>query len=479
MTAQPGTSDDVGLLSPVRAGCAINALVSDDAWIRAMLDVEIALAASQARLGIIPADIPAKVSEAARTHVFDTAALAVSSRGAANPVVNFVEELTNAVADVDVDGSGYVHRGSTSQDILDTASMLIASRALLAILNELDDIAVSLAALARQHRTTPMAARTLAMHAVPTTFGAKAAGWLNAVLDARDRLRPLANGGLPVQLGGAAGTLSAYIECALAAGINAVVVSDPRKLLVLLSQEFAIEVGLSAPVSPWHTNRTPIADIASALAITTGTLGKIAADVIVLSRNEIREVSEPSAKGRGESSAMPQKRNPALSTLIRSASMQLPALVSVLHHSMVAEDERPAGAWHAEWQPLRDSLRLTGGAAETAADLVAGLGVDSAQMRLNLDLTGGQIVSERLSAILGPVLGKQATKSKLQAAAFEAERTGQSLSDVLANDPAIQEIVEDVGVLLAPEAYLGAAPVIVDLVLERFELGRDPRYPCS
>jgi 3-carboxy-cis,cis-muconate cycloisomerase len=460
---------DTGLLSPVRAGQEITVLVDDDAWIEAMLDVEIALARAQARLGIVPDSAARAIATVARRHRFDAAGLAVAARGAANPVVALVDELTRAVAETDPASANFVHRGSTSQDIFDTAAMLVATRALAAILGHLERIAAALARLAATHRTTPIAGRTLGMHAVPTTFGAKAAGLLNAVLDARDRIAPLAQGSLPIQLGGAAGTLAAYLEC-WRTSTGADPSADAGQLCVALAAELATELSLTATPVPWHTNRTPIADIAAALAVTSGTLGKLAVDIIDMSRTEIGELHEPAADGRGVSSAMPQKRNPTLSTLIRSAALQVPALVATLHLSMLAEHERPAGAWHAEWQPLRECLLLVGGAAAAAAELADGVVVDADRMRANLALTNGQIVSERLSAVLAPLLGKAAAKKKLQAAAFEAERTHRPLAELLAEDPDIRNhldhnLIDD---LLAPDNYLGAAPVIVDFVLDRY-----------
>ncbi|WP_051030375.1 class-II fumarase/aspartase family protein [Nocardia arizonensis] len=461
---------DTGLFTPVRAGQIITSHLDDDAWVTAMLDAEIALARAQSRVGMIPETAAAAITTVARQHRFDVAALAVASRGAANPVVALVEELTAAVAATDPELANYVHRGSTSQDILDTATMLITTRACRAVLTDLDHIAAALASTARRHRDTPMAGRTLGMHAVPTTFGAKTAAWLSAVLDARDRIAPLAHGALPVQLGGAAGTLAAYLQSARSS-IHAGADIDTRQLCGALTTEFAAELSLTAPAVPWHTNRTPIVDIVAALVATCGALGKIAIDVMDLSRTEIAELSEPVAAGRGESSAMPQKRNPTLSTLIRSAALQIPAPASTLHLCLLAEHERPAGAWHSEWQPLRDCLLLVGGAAATAVELTGGLIVDPDRMRANLALTNGQIVSERTTAVLTPLLGKKLAKTRLQAAAFDAAATARPLTAILAADPEIRRhlSIEDIECLLRPQDYLGAAPTIVDLVLQRHD----------
>ncbi|MFV2179358.1 3-carboxy-cis,cis-muconate cycloisomerase [Actinomadura sp. LOL_016] len=352
---------DAGLLSPVRAGTRTEAATGDPAYLAAMLDAEAALARAQARLGIVPGDAAAAIAAAARPGRFDLPGIARRARGAGNPVVPLVADLRALAGPA----GEHVHRGATSQDIVDTGAMLVASRARRVILAALDEALAALAGLAERHRDTPMAARTLGRHALPTTFGAKAANWLLGCLEARDRLAAAA---LPVQLGGAAGTLDAF-------GDRAAEMVDA----------FAAETGLDRPLLPWHTRRTPVADLGAALAVTAGALGKIATDVHLLAQSEVDEVAEAAGPGRGGSSAMPHKRNPALSALIRSAALQVPAHVQVLHAAQAAPHERPAGEWHAEWQPLREALRLTGGAAETAAELLGGLEVAPERMRADLD----------------------------------------------------------------------------------------------
>ncbi|MFJ3899697.1 3-carboxy-cis,cis-muconate cycloisomerase [Streptomyces sp. NPDC090083] len=448
---------DAGLLSPVRAGTPVEAAVGDVAWLQAMLDAEAALARAQARLGTVPASAAAAVTAAARAEFFDVRELALAARETANPVVGLVAALTARVAADSPDAAEYVHRGSTSQDVLDTGAMLVAARALRLIVADLRSVAEALAVLAAEHRDTVMAGRTLALHAVPTTFGLKAAGWRQLVLDAADRLDRLASGGLPVALGGAAGTLAGYLQYA---GPT----TDPAALSEELTEAFARETGLAAPVLPWHALRTPVADLAAGLAHAAGALGKIAADVLVLARTEIGEVAEPAVAGRGASSAMPHKRNPVLATLIRSAALQVPAQAGVLTQCLVAEDERSAGVWHAEWQPLRECLRLTGGAAHTAVELARGLTVRPDRMRANLEATGGQLVSERLSAVLTPRLGRTAARELLTRASLLATRTGLPLSDTLAGLPELAGILtkEEAASLLTPAAYTGAAPALVD-----------------
>jgi 3-carboxy-cis,cis-muconate cycloisomerase len=404
------------LLSPVAAGTAAEAATSDQAWLRALLDAEAALARAQARLGLIPGGVAEAIADA-RVDLDD---LAVRARGAGNPVVPLVAELRKVAGE-------HVHAGATSQDIMDTAAMLVASRTRELILADLDRALASLAGLARRHRTTVMAGRTLGQQAVPTTFGLRAAGWLTAVGQARERLAGVR---LPVQLGGAAGTLAAL------------------GTLDLLPA-FAEVAGLAEPVLPWHTLRAPVADLGAALGLVAGALGKIATDVVLLAQSEIGEVAEPAADGRGGSSAMPHKRNPVLATMIRSAALRVPAYAQILLASQVAALDRPAGEWHAEWRPLADCLRLAGGAAETAAELVGGLEVFPERMRANLR---DELLAEHVAAELAPSHGREAARRE----AAEAVREGRPLGDLL---PGGAE----------PADAIGHAAALVDRALREVE----------
>jgi 3-carboxy-cis,cis-muconate cycloisomerase len=458
LSPEPSCLLDSGLLSPVRAGTPVEAAVSDAAWLAAMVEAETALVRAQARLGTVPRSAARAIVDAADPERLDLVALAQAAREAANPVVGFVKALTAVVAAQDPAAAEYVHRGSTSQDILDTATMLVVRRAAALVRADLDRCVAALERLARTHRATPMAGRTLTLHAVPTTFGLKAAGWLQLVTDARRRLDELA-ASLPVELGGAAGTLAGYLEHAGPVG------DDYAGRLV---EEYARETGLAPAALPWHVLRTPIADTGAVCAYLTSALGKIAVDVQSMARTEVGEVTEPAVAGRGASSAMPHKRNPVLATLMRSAALQVPQLAAVLYGTMLAEDERSGGAWHAEWAPLRECLRLAGGSAHTAAELLEGLTVDAERMRRNLDLTGGQIVSERVAAVLTPLLGKSAARALLTRASHEAADQGTDLAQVLATAPEILRHLTpaELTALLDPTQYLGAAPYLVDRATE-------------
>ncbi|WP_329250476.1 3-carboxy-cis,cis-muconate cycloisomerase [Streptomyces canus] len=436
---------DTGLLAPGWAGSPAASATADGAYLQALLDAEAALTRAQAALGLAPPEAATAVTEAAHADRFDVRSLADRARGGGNPVIPLVADLTEAVGE---EYGPYVHRGATSQDILDTAAMLVAARTLDLVPADLHRVQQALARLAAEHRDTAMPGRTLTQHAVPTTFGLKAAGWRALVLDARDRVAAVRDS-LPAQLGGAAGTLAAFT----------VYGSEDAQAL---TAAFAAELGLRAPLLPWHTLRTPIADLAGCLAFTAGALGKIAADVLVLGRTEIAEIAEGSGGG---SSAMPHKANPVRSTLIAAAARRAPQLAATLYGSLTAEDERPAGAWHAEWEPLRDLLRLVGGAARDAAELTEGLRVHAGTMREHLDLTHGLIVSERLSAELAPVLGRARAKALLTELAERTYTEGVSLGELLAREPELKDV--DLDEPTDPARYTGSAGALTDRALER------------
>jgi len=466
---------DIGLLTPVRAGTAVEDATGDAAYVRALLAAETALVRAQESLGHAPAGTADAVASAAADATrFDPRSLALRARSGGNPVIPLAAELTAAVAERSPQAAAHVHRGATSQDILDTAAMLVASEALRLILADLDRAADALAPIAAEHRDTPMAGRTLTQHAVPTTFGLKAAGWRSLVLDARDRLAAV-RAALPVQLGGAAGTLAAFVAFAesgttVAPG-SAAHDRDPGTALV---EAYADATGLAAPSLPWHTLRTPVADLGGALAFTAGALGKLAADVLVLSRTEIGEVSEGAGGG---SSAMPHKANPARAVLVAAAARQVPALAGILYGALAAEDERPPGAWHAEWQPLREALRTVGGAADATAALAEGLRVHPGRMRENLDATGGLIVSERLVAVLSARTGRAEARTAVTEAAARAAREGVHLHDALAQDPALAGVVtaDELRNLADPSGYTGSAGLLVDRALRRGNVGTVPQ----
>ncbi|WP_055589115.1 lyase family protein [Streptacidiphilus griseoplanus] len=483
------TPEDIGLLTPGWAGSPAEAATGDAAYVRAMLDAEAALTQAQAALGLAPAAAARAVrAAAADTARYDVRDLALRARTGGNPVIPLVADLTAAVAERDPQAAEYVHRGATSQDMLDTATMLVAVRTLEPVLADLGRTALGLARLAAEHRDTPIAGRTLTQHAVPTTFGLKAAGWRSLVLDAHDRLAA-ARAALPVQLGGAAGTLAAFHAFAEARGEPASAAggepaadggepaaaggepaadgaSEAADLGLRLLAAYAAGTGLAEPALPWHTLRTPVADLGGALAFTAGALGKVAADVLLLSRTETAELSEGSG---GVSSAMPHKANPVRATLIAAAARQVPALASVLYGALAAEDERPAGAWHAEWQPLRQALRLVAGAARDAAELAEGLRVHPDRMRHNLDATQALVVSERVAAALSARLGRAAAEQALARASRRAAEHGTGLGQALLEEPAVAGAVSErqLRELTDPTRYTGSAAALLERALRR------------
>jgi 3-carboxy-cis,cis-muconate cycloisomerase len=406
------------------------------AWLAAMLDVERGLARAEARAGLVPPDAAEAIAAACRVELFDVAAIGIRARDAANPVVPLVKDLTGRVPPA---AGRYVHFGATSQDVLDTAAMLVARRALGPVGEELAAAADTCAALAEAHRDTVLAGRTLLQHALPTTFGLKSAGWLVALDEAR---AGLAGAPFAVQFGGAAGTLAALGS----AGLSVV------RLL-------AEELDLPEPTVPWHTNRVRIGQLAGALGVVSGVLAKVALDVVLLAQTEVAEVAEPSGAGRGGSSAMPHKRNPVGAIRVIAGIRRVPGLVATLIGAMAQEHERAAGAWQSEWEPLTELLRLVGGAAAGIRELLSGLRVDAARMRENLAASGDRMMSESVAARLAPDLGRDRAQELVR----DAAAAGQSLRSLLAANTKLR--AEEISEALDPASYLGSAGALVDRAL--------------
>jgi 3-carboxy-cis,cis-muconate cycloisomerase len=307
--------------------------------------------------------------------------IADEAEQSAQPVIATLKRIRAAVAQADHD---LVHRGLTSQDVLDTALMLTSAKALDQALGDLARCVRAAARLADRHRGSAMVGRTLTQHAVPTTFGALAAGWTTQLLDAREALRSVRSG-LPVQYGGAAGTSAAVTELGLGPAHD-------------LAAEWASELGLVVPVATWQVTRTPVLRIGSACAEVVAGCGHVAGDVLVRTRPEIGEVFEPAAEGRGGSSAMPNKRNPVLSVAIRRFAITAPAQLGTLYTAAgLSFDQRSAGEWQAEWQPWRALLEAAATAAGLTAELLEGLVVDPARMRATLDTAMPEVLAERAS----------------------------------------------------------------------------------
>jgi 3-carboxy-cis,cis-muconate cycloisomerase len=418
--------------------------VSDRAWLEGMLEAERALATAGAALGIVPADAAIRIAEACRPELYDTSWLAEEGRAVGNPAEPLVRALREAVGP---EADDYVHLGATSQDIVDTAAMLVARSALDLALAELDRLADGCAELARAHRSTPMAARTLLQQAVPTTFGLKAAGWLAATVDTRWRLAEARDERLAAQLGGAAGTLAALGD-------------DALELLRLYSEE----LGLAEPVLPWHASRLRLAELGAALSGASGTAAKVGLDVALLAQSEVGEVTEASAGG---SSTMPQKRNPVGSALTVACSRLASAHASVLTDGMAHEHERAVGGWHAEWEALSGALAFTGGAVAAAADVVGGLEVHPDRMLANLEASGGLVLAERISFALTSRLGRREAHEVVAEAA-----RAPSFRDALLADERVGLTADGLDALLDVAGYLGSAEALVDRALTAYEESR-------
>lgn len=424
---------------------------SDQAWLQAMLDTEAALARALEQAGMAAPGAGAAVTTAARAEAFDAAELGRQAALTGNPVPALVRALTRMLPP---GPAGAVHQGATSQDIVDTAAMLLARQALGVISDDLAAAAAAAARLAAVHRDTIMIGRTLLQQAVPVTFGLVAAGWLTGLDEAATALDRVAASRLAVQFGGAAGTLSALGD------------RGPEVAALL-----AAELGLHTPTVPWHTDRLRITEIAGACAGVAGVLGKIARDVTLLAQSEVGEVAEGGGDGRGGSSAMPHKRNPVAAIAVLGCTRQVPGLVATLVAAAEQEHQRAAGAWHAEWEPLADLLRLTGSAASWAADLLGGLEPDPGRMRRNLDAAGGFPMAEHAASLLAPALGRTAAHDLVAQASAAAVSEGRTLGEALLDLLEAGRLTEagvtpgQVTAALDPAGYLGAATGFVDAAL--------------
>ena len=453
------THPDYGLLSPAWAGTPVAAATADGPVVQAMLDVEAAWVAVLADAGLAPAEDADAVDEVADAALYDLSSLAARGQDGGNPLIPLLADMRRELKKNGTSAGASVHRGATSQDIVDTALLVVASRAGALIRADLLRATDALAALAGTHADTLCVARSLTQHALPTTFGLRAANWLSGVVLAARRL-DAALGTLPLQWGGAVGTLASLTDF---------LEPDGGPTAGTLTASLADRLGLADPPAPWHTNRLPVTGLGAALADVAAAAGKIAADVLLLSRPELGEVSEPQEEGKGGSSAMPQKRNPVLSVLIRNAALSAPQHAAQLFLAAgTAVDERPDGAWHTEWSALRELLRLAGGAAAKLAALAEGLGVHPDAMARNMELTGDLLVSERLTSRLAPLVdgGKATVQRLVRESLGTPEAPGVPLRPALRAAVPV-EALSDRGLedLLDPAGYLGQYRDFIDRIL--------------
>jgi 3-carboxy-cis,cis-muconate cycloisomerase len=463
-----GDVGDVGMLSPVSASAQVRALTGDTAVLTAVLAVESGWATVLEDAHLVPEGSATLVAAAAETCRYDTTDLAVRGQAGGNPVIPLVADLRTHVTALDTSDIGAaqaVHASLTSQDVLDTALMLMARTTIDSLMEHLRSTTTALAVLAEQHADTLCVGRSLTQHSLPYTFGLRAAQWFHGIAAAGRQLEDLE---LPVQFGGAAGTLAAGTH--LTSGSSATPFD--------LSDALASHLGLMAAVAPWHTNRRVMTSLGGALAAVLDSFGKIAADVLFLNRPEVGELAEPRAAGRGASSAMPQKQNPVLSVLIRSAALQAPQLVAQLHlAAATSNDERPDGAWHAEWPALRQLLSLALGTSLHVRELTEGLQIFPDAMSRNLGLTGPLLLSEGISDAVAPLLADnngRSGKQQLQDVVDEALRAspgeqGITYRELLRNTVPTHVLTDDqLEELLDPSGYLGQARQISQRILAGF-----------
>jgi 3-carboxy-cis,cis-muconate cycloisomerase len=436
---------------------AMEAATSDVAWLQAMLDVEAALARAEAQTGVIPAAAADAIAACCEAGRFDVARLGRDTVPAGNPVIPMVRALTRQVPE---DAARYVHWGATSQDVLDSAMMLVARRGLELLTADVDIVASDCAGLARRHRDALMPGRTILQQALPITFGLKAAGWLAAVLDARRRLTEFERRGLAIQFGGAAGTLASLGE----RGLD-------------VSRALAEQLDLPEPPLPWHTARGRVAELAGVLGRLAGTVGKLALDIALMAQTEVGEVAESGGPGRGGSSTLPHKRNPVASMAVRACVRGVNAQVSLLFGAMAHEHERAAGAWQAEWPAVGEALRLTAGAVARTHEMLDGLEVDAERMRRNVAMTRGLLVTEHVMMVLAERIGRLPAHDIVEEASARVATGGEDLREVLSADPRVSGPLSaaEIDAALDPAGYLGSAQAFIDRALAEYtkELGAE------
>ena len=418
--------------------------------VQRMLDVEAALAKILAAEGVIPQSAVPFIVEACVAANIDLDLLVRDAGSAGNLAIPLVKQLTAKVASRDAAAARHVHWGATSQDVIDTGMVLQLREAMQLITVELAELGDALAGLVHRYRAAPMMGRTWMQHALPITFGLKAAGWLDAVLRHQDRVALLCKRISVVQFGGASGSLASLGDQGLS-----------------VAHALAQQLKLELPSLPWHSHRDRIVEVATTLGLLTGTLGKIARDISLQMQTEIAELSEPVVHGRGGSSTMPHKRNPVGCAAVLAAAGRVPALVSTMLSSMVQEHERALGGWQAEWETLPQIAELSGAALTQLRSIIEGLQVDEARMRANIDLTQGLVMAESVSLALGHHIGRAAAHELVEAACAQALKTSATLHEVLLADARVMQHLstEALSQLFDPAHYLGEALAFADRVL--------------
>jgi len=443
----PSTVIDSAIFRNMFGTEAMRAVFADETLVQKFLDTEAALARVQARLGIVPDWAAAEITAKARAELIDLDRLRAETE-----VVGYaILPLVHQIADICADGAGqYAHWGATTQDIHDTGTVLQIRDALAVVEADLDALAGLLADLAERHRDTVMAGRTHLQHALPITFGYKAAVWLSSIERHRERLAQLRPRVLVGQFAGAAGTLASLGDQGLA-----------------VSDALMAELGLGRPSICWHVARDAVAETVAFLGLVSGSLSKIATDVMLMMTTELSEAFEPFVKGRGGSSTMPQKRNPISCELILAAGKVVRQHAAVAMDAMATDFERATGPWHLEWVVVPEAFVLTAGALAQARFMLSGLEVDAGRMRANLDMTHGLIVSEAVMMGLAPALGRQNAHDLVYDACRRAAAERRPLLDVLRDTPEVADRLPDAELvrLTDPMNYVGQAGEMVDRLL--------------
>jgi 3-carboxy-cis,cis-muconate cycloisomerase len=419
---------------------------SDFSLIKGHAEVEIALAKAEASCGVIPRQAAEAI--AARTNV---AALDFEELRRETDIVGYpILPLVHQIAKQCGEAGRYVHWGATTQDIMDTAVVLQIRKGLSIVERDIDALRDILSRLSKSYRDTPMAGRTHLQQALPITFGYKTAIWLAMFDRHAERLKQLKPRVLVGQFAGAAGTLASLGSKGLE-----------------VQAALCKELGLDTPVATWHVARDGFAEVVNFLALVTGTLGKIALDIMIMASTEFAEVYEPFVKGRGASSTMPQKRNPISSELMLASAKAVRQHAGLMLDAMVQDFERATGPWHAEWMAIPESFVLSAGALHQAKFALDGLIVDETKMAENLDVSRGLIVAEAVMMGLAPQLGRQEAHDVVYDACRLANEKGLTLADALSADPRVSSRIDRAAIerLTSPKNYLGLAPVMVDRVL--------------
>ncbi len=418
-------------------------LFSDEAYLARLLEVEVALAVAQERLGLVPQGCSAQIQRAATGLAVDWVQLQADTERDGFPLVGLLQQLRKAL---EGEAATYLHWGATTQDILDTALVLQLREALAWLEARLRRLVGLLAGLAESHRHTLMVGRTHSQQALPLTFGLKAAVWLAPLLRDLQRLRELRPRLLVVQLGGAVGTLASLGD-------------RGQEVAEALAQE----LGLGVPLLPWHTQRDNLAELAGWLSLLSGSLAKMAQDIVLLAQSEVAEVRESREEGRGGSSTMPQKSNPVQSELVVAVARQNAALLASMHQALIQEHERATHGWQLEWLCLPQMLALSGAALNRALYLGENLEVSVARMEANLRATGGLLLAEALSLALSPYLGRTEAKTLVQQAARDALQQGVNLVELVRS----RTKAPLDWAALSEEHYLGQTQHFIQVVLEQ------------